>query len=600
MADCEYHEICNRDARPGRDRCILHADDPSKDRSTFERALETHWSENGPDFRHMTFPRGHYFAAATFERGATFEGATFAERANFEGATFGVDVRFEGATFRGGANFRGALIKGQAAFQGAQFAGTADFETTVFGGEAVFRGATFGGPAHFLATAFEKDATFARCAFEEVADFEDALFAAEATLALTLFEGPALFKDVTFQEEATFAWMDARDLVHYGGATFEEASQFEGASFAGGIFGSDTTFEGPADFSDATILGASALPSATFADTAAFGEATFAGEADFRRATFEQRAGFGGATFGGRAMFEKTVFADRVDFEAARFSGEAQFDRAEFGKEVVFREATFDEKVSFGQTFLPRDVATPGERPLASFTSCTFEGNATFAGGSDHERMFSGWRVAFTDVSCGSDSRPLFQRADLGSVRWAGTNLRDLIFRNVRWQGESEGERARLRDEEVQESEDAASWAAVEQLYRDLKQNYEEQADYPRASDFHIGEKEARRQQGRISWGTRALLHMYRISSMYGERPARAALWLAGLLLAFAVGYVGLSDLPAGAGHALALSVESTFFPFQPVGFEELSARFLHQAQRVLGPILVVLLALSIRQRVRR
>lgn len=161
-----------------------------------------------------------------------------------------------------------------------------------------------------------------------------------------------------------------------------------------------------------------------------------------------------------------------------------------------------------------------------------------------------------------------------------------------------------------------SQWSEVERLYRQLKTNYEDRGDFPRAGDFHIGEKEARRQNLNTHWSMRLLLTIYRALSKYGERALPAAFCLLAVVLGCAGTYdflgASLADpkaaqslgldpgAPLSFGDALRTSLEATFYPVRPVGFKELGPYILNVAQRIISPILVALLALALRQRVKR
>jgi hypothetical protein len=147
-------------------------------------------------------------------------------------------------------------------------------------------------------------------------------------------------------------------------------------------------------------------------------------------------------------------------------------------------------------------------------------------------------------------------------------------------------------------------WHEVERLYRQLKRNYEERGDFPRGGDFHIGEKEARR-QGNNRWGPRLLLNTYRALSKYGERALPAFSWLLALVPIFALIYflLGASTCPLcepSYPDALISSLEATLYPVRPVGFEDFWPQIFSIVQRIISPILIALLALALRQRVKR
>ena len=216
----------------------------------------------------------------------------------------------------------------------------------------------------------------------------------------------------------------------------------------------------------------------------------------------------------------------------------------------------------------------------AVFKQSAFEGDVWFVGENIEARIFSGCEVVFEEVTYNSPSTIRFRYADLGRCRFLGTDLRRVDFMGVRWcerVGSSEWfNRQGLFEEIATEDRRGNPWAddrgakkkfagrgnkeaelrpwpEIERLYRELKVNYENRGDYPRAGDFHIGEKEARRQY-ESRCGMKVLLFLYRALSKYGERATPAALWLTGVVLVSLLSYVFLGATPQGSTDLLAFS----------------------------------------------
>lgn len=147
-------------------------------------------------------------------------------------------------------------------------------------------------------------------------------------------------------------------------------------------------------------------------------------------------------------------------------------------------------------------------------------------------------------------------------------------------------------------------WREVERLYRQLKRNYEERGDFPRAGDFHIGEKEARRKNPRTNGSLKFLLYAYRALSKYGERALPAVFCLVALIFGLTLFYQGATTCaecePLAYSEAIIPSLEATFYPVRSIGFEEYWPQIISIAQRVMSPVVIALLALALRQRVKR
>lgn len=539
MAKCTHYETCQREALNGHDgRCILHSKNSNKDTEAFDKALSEHHKENGPKFTRMIFPAG-----------IGFDGQVFEMEVDFAGAIFEGEARFEGATFQEGAVFWDAVFKD-------------DFLSNE---------AKYNGYSHFN---------------------------------LSQFEGKSNLKNTTFR----------------GGVDFSLAE------FRNGI-----------NLNDAQIKGDASFFGATFGSTAVFWGATFVGKSIFKCATFEQQSYFSGGVFEGKAdfsdgtVFEKTAyfgtvkFRDDVLFNTVNFKGNVRFTKSCFLREVNFERAIFRGSVDFRYTVF-------GQR--ACFNRSTFSNQARFFGESENRRLFIDTRVDFRNITYTTENPVRFRYADLSQCRFLRTDLRGIDFTGVKWPSgvSSDGpvfaewfQRAGLYDEiyeqgkamsEKKSGPKSASksppWSEIERLYRQLKQNYEKRGDFPRAGDFHIGEKVAQRQNSETHWGKISLLTMYRVLSKYGERALPAVLWLVVLILSCCTGYVLMGSSPSGTeeilsisqfsdwGKAFILSIETTFFPVQSAGFDQFGPRLLNVFQRIASPVLLALLALAIRQRVKR
>jgi len=169
------------------------------------------------------------------------------------------------------------------------------------------------------------------------------------------------------------------------------------------------------------------------------------------------------------------------------------------------------------------------------------------------------------------------------------------------------------------EPSETRSLDQIELLYRQLKQNYEDQRDYERAGDFHYGEKEMRRQnRNGTPCALRWLLWLYKVVSGYGERALPPLIGAGLVLLLFAGLYMWfeLSPTPPNPNNKvppLALTDTKTWIPAIVYSLEIMTwqkpqlytlsdscPRILYTIQSLLGPLLFGLFALAIRQRMKR
>ncbi len=192
MGHCRYHEVCglHYDADPGAGLCILHSEDPGKDRDRFVAALNAHRKKNGDDFTRIVFPDRANFGKATFNKKANFYRATFCNETDFSEATFHKEADFNGATFTEKASFIRATFKEEAYFDWIEFPQHANFYGATFCKEASFYGAKFTGGADFTVATFTERATFVAATFTKKAFFAGAKFL-----------GGGDFQDTSFKEE---------------------------------------------------------------------------------------------------------------------------------------------------------------------------------------------------------------------------------------------------------------------------------------------------------------------------------------------------------------------------------------------------------------
>jgi hypothetical protein len=148
-------------------------------------------------------------------------------------------------------------------------------------------------------------------------------------------------------------------------------------------------------------------------------------------------------------------------------------------------------------------------------------------------------------------------------------------------------------------------------IYRQLRVNFEKRSNRPAAATFYRGEMDARRDDARSSARTAewAWLTLYRRVSGYGLSAWRPAAWFLALVVAATLllkaGRLVIVAPEGGRhlanwGEALGFSLQSTLSLFrspEPIG---LGVLVVQVALRLLGPILIALAALAIRDRVAR
>jgi uncharacterized protein YjbI with pentapeptide repeats len=305
--------------------------------------------------------------------------------------------------------------------------------------------------------------------------------------------------------------------AHFEGFVFPEFD-FSGRTFQAICLLSDATFTTDADFYEAIFEKNVDFSDATFENNAEFGSATFTQEAGFHNATFGQEAHFGIATFMQDANFSHAIFTKDADFSFATFTQAAHFVGTEFHGTADCHCSRFLDRAEFLYTeFDPRIEGRP---------SAMFDG-ANFSKPSE---------IVFDDVDL---SRALFSNCDVSQVWFTSS---------VQW-GKRKGSRGlAVFDETIplgQEfaeglqrdgQRDYCAYCAAEQIYHQLKKNYDSRLDYRTANEFHFSEMEMTRlagpTAGRLLWLRRwwyprlSLVALYRYASDYGNSYRKPLAWM--------------------------------------------------------------------------
>ena len=195
------------------------------------------------------------------------------------------------------------------------------------------------------------------------------------------------FSNIEFDDDVSFA---GRLMIgaSFRGAEFCRTAVFEGtefigpAGFAGTKFFTDevpmaetvnrkvsfsrATFHGPAAFSGAQFPEQSDFRAAVFRREASFGEAEFVARfvrgdlnyafVSFKMSQFDGTADFRTAAFGADAEFDNSMMKEGADFTNAAFSGTVRFHNCRFRSTTSFRNATFRTPPEFFETELHEDV----------------------------------------------------------------------------------------------------------------------------------------------------------------------------------------------------------------------------------------------------
>ncbi|MEV5540225.1 pentapeptide repeat-containing protein, partial [Saccharopolyspora shandongensis] len=598
------------------------------------------------------------FIGATFSDDARFDGAKFSGGALFGGVKFGGEAQFIGATFGGGARFGGVKFSGDALFGGAAFGAGARFSKATFAGGALFDGATFSG-ASFVGAAFGGDAQFVGAKFSGGARFDGATFS-DASFVVAKFGGGARFNRARFGGDAQFRRAAFSGDVRFGEATFVGEARFGRAAFSGDVRFGEATFGGEARFGGVTFAGGALFGGATFSDAsfggatfsdASFGGAAFSGDARFDEAKFSGGARFDGATFSGEASFVESTFEMAESFGPV-VGRTLTLSRATFSKWVVVQVSAAD--LSCDETRFESGAELQLSNANAAFRRTVFTAPSVIANAvqppTEHaataeQEMGLGQRPPALISLEGVDVTDLVVTdIDLSCCRFAGAHHLDKlrlegdcqfawppkgVQRGWAWLPVWRWTRRQVLAEErdrravspknlgwqtgsppVPSSDTPLNAKRVAALYRDLRKAQEDSKNEPGAADFYYGEMEMRRTDRATAWPERLILFLYWLVSGYGLRMTRALSCLVTLIATASVTLhlIGFAppqppQTPPSLSTCLLYAAESAV-SLDPklAGLPNLTwqGEVVRVAMRLLGPLLLGLALLAIRNRVKR
>lgn len=463
-----------------------------------------------------------------------------------------------------------------------------DFRWMVFPDGVSFTGETFP----------EEGVDFFRSTFGDRSDFYRATFGDKSD-----------FRDATFGDGSTFKNAVFGDATKFGGSIWGDRSDFSSVTFGAGVAFDSVEFGHKSVFHGATFGSSAYFGNAIFGDQSNFSDAIFGEQSDFSDSVLGDKACFEYTEFGEKALFENANYGSRPTFEMATFGDRSSFKDATFGSDAYFGDVRFGSEINFVNAVFDDGV---------SFIWSVFTGSCVFAG--TRQRMMFTFKsktlsvTSFANAVFEQPENVAFRNVDFSRTALLHADVRDMEFTNVVWP-QVEGGNGVYDEEKAAESDKEVPFDALARLYRRLKQNYEDQRDFGRGGDFHFREKEMIRQNRRETPAQdRAVLSIYRAVSGYGERYWAGG-WFIALLAACSFLSISLGLTYAESSstewmlrwrlddfvRSLVYSLQVAFVrPPDYFHVATLWGKALQVATMILGPILLGLFGLAVRQRMRR
>lgn len=346
-----------------------------------------------------------------------------------------------------------------------------------------------------------------------------------------------------------------------------------------------------------------------FPENAEFMEFEFTAEADFTYAIFNASAEFYKAIFRRGAYFNGAVFKQGSNFCQAIFDAGANFQEAVFLDDMEFSFAEFNGEVSFERTIFDG---------VAAFFEATFKDHVRFAG-HENARLFSdssSLNLQFVRIE--EPEHFSFHTVTASPSWFVDVDARHFEFTDVRWNWRSiEQEVTSIRATGA-----ASPYSVLETAYRRLAVNAEENHYYADASEFRYRAMNTKRVKHWRGFDFRRLSWWYWLASGYGERIARAAVVLLGILVLCAalytrVGFVRWEPKVSNGNEAATAQQDETGAPLKltraltysaaVMTFQRpeprpatTAAQTIVLFETILGPVQAALLALAIRRKFMR
>lgn len=335
----------------------------------------------------------------------------------------------------------------------------------------------------------------------------------------------------------------------------------------------------------------------------------------FENAIFDERTLFHGTLFVERATFVETKFFGQTDFGESSFRCNANFLLTQFFQRVEFFSTKFEKNAEFRDSIFyegARFLETQFNGEDAQFSFSSFLAPTNFSSGRNSNPIFNGCKLYFEEVIINPSNVLAFKNACFSTAVLRGTDMRNVELSGIQWANYKK--RVAVYDEIKLEKDDdkIIRYDTLEELYRNLKQNYTDRRDFLKAGHFHYGEKETLRKNPKTSFGVKFLLSLYKVISGYSERILPAIISITVLFLGSiaiymyggifqTVGRVGTIGETATTIDYLIYSLETMFFidsgRYQAASHISSIATII---QKVFSPILLALLALAVRQRLKR
>ncbi|MFC7048819.1 pentapeptide repeat-containing protein [Emcibacter nanhaiensis] len=458
----------------------------------------------------------------------------------------------------------------------------------------------------------KKDGTWTGLQFISEVKLDDLKIDFPIDARRTKFHGLELSK-ILLKEEINFSDASFKNkIIFRDKVIFCESAIFLNVNFNCVVtFENGTSFEGVADFRKAVFTGYVQFSHVNFCHPPKFDACAF--EDDFlAKSSFLNGCSFSGTVFHEAVKFlgnrSHVLVVDSATIHV--HTGQGELNQKEESNKTLLQGggAKLRESIiSLKNLFIGIKKKTQNYfKALISRTKKISTRVANFINDPSVEFISSmSGKIYFEDVKFLKPEKVWIERADFRKALVKGTYFNGVSLVGVNWEQEKLGRNGIYDDVFLMESFSGKSrefvYPVIESQYRHLRTVLENNKDFLAASDFYIGEMDYRLRQKGILGRFFSISAFYNYLSRYATRPLRA-IFAYFVLLGI---YITLSILITGDFVCLweraysGLSLMTLKASSNTLEFDG-PHKWLDLAFRIIGPFQIALIALSIRNQVKR
>jgi hypothetical protein len=277
--------------------------------STFEESFES--SE-------INFAKEVNFCGATFKKDVLISESTFKEKVNFEDCSFANLISLKKLKFEKELNFK---VKLNVLINLVTYYGKINFIDLIFNDKTNFSDVSFNDfnmenidfldRINFFKCVFNENTNFSKITFGDSVNFEEAKFIKEVSFSNVIFKSKSNLYNTTFNMETSFTESTFKEKVNFKNTKFPQKEKID---FSGTIFEKDVNF------------------SEKCFNEVKFEQARFEGGADFSNVTFNKDTKFSFCTFKGNTSYFINISANSKEFT---------FNGSQFLSKIIFANDNF-------------------------------------------------------------------------------------------------------------------------------------------------------------------------------------------------------------------------------------------------------------------